>query len=62
MQNYAIAVGKAESALRRAAEGTAQESRAVKALVTAMELENKARARKHHHLAQQGSGDQTMEP
>jgi tape measure domain-containing protein len=53
MQNYAIAVGKAESALRRAAEGTAQESRAVKALVTAMELENKARARKNFLIAQE---------
>jgi len=53
MQNYAIAVGKAESALRRAAEGTAQEARAVKALVTAMELENKARARKNFLIAQE---------
>lgn len=53
MQNYAIAVGKAESALRRAAEGTAQEARAVKALVTAMEMENKARARKNFLIAQE---------
>ncbi len=53
MQNYAIAVGKAESALRRAAEGTAQEARAVKALVTAIELENKARARKNFLIAQE---------
>jgi tape measure domain-containing protein len=53
MQNYAIAVGKAESALRRAAEGTAQEARAVKALVTAMELENRARARKNFLIAQE---------
>jgi len=53
IENYSRAVSKAERALRRAAQGTDQERRAVTGLVTAMELENKARQRKNFLIAQE---------
>jgi tape measure domain-containing protein len=53
MENYSRAVNKATSALNRAAAGTQQETLAVKALVTAIELENNARARRERLIAQE---------
>jgi hypothetical protein len=53
MENYSRAVFKAENALRKAAQGTRQEEMAVKALVTAMETENRARARRNSLIAQE---------
>ncbi len=53
MENYSRAVNKATSALNRAAAGTQQETLAVKALVNAIELENKARARREFLIAQE---------
>jgi hypothetical protein len=47
MENYSRAVSKAERAVRKAAEGTEVERIAINKLVTAMELENKARERKN---------------
>ena len=47
LENYSRAVSKAERAVRRAAQGTAQETQAVTQLVTAMNQENRARARKN---------------
>ena len=47
IENYSRAVSKAERAVRKAAEGTNQERQAITALVSAMELENKARERKN---------------
>jgi len=53
MENYSRAVFKAENALRKAAQGTRQEEMAVKSLVSAMEIENKARARRNFLIAQE---------
>lgn len=53
MENYSRAVLKAENAIRKAAQGTQQEEQAVKALVTAMDAENKARARRNFLIAQE---------
>ena len=53
MENYSRAVSKAENALRKAAQNTWQEERAVKSLVSAMELENKARSRRNFLIAQE---------
>ena len=53
MENYSRAVFKAENAIRKAAQGTRQEEQAVKALVTAMDAENKARARRNFLIAQE---------
>lgn len=53
MENYSRAVFKAENALRKAAQGTRQEEMAVKSLVSAMELENKARSRRNFLIAQE---------
>ena len=53
MENYSRAVFKAENALRKAAQGTKQEEMAVKSLVSAMELENKARSRRNFLIAQE---------
>ena len=46
IDNYSRAVAKADRAVRKAAEGTNQERQAITQLVSAMELENKARERK----------------
>ena len=53
MENYSRAVFKAENALRKAAQGTRQEEMAVRSLVSAMEIENKARARRNFLIAQE---------
>ena len=53
MENYSRAVLKAENAIRKAAQGTQQEEQAVRALVTAMDAENKARARRNFLIAQE---------
>lgn len=53
MENYSRAVFKAENAIRKAAQGTRQEEQAVKALVTAIDAENKARARRNFLIAQE---------
>jgi lambda family phage tail tape measure protein len=53
IENYSRAVAKAERAVRRAAEGTNQERQAITALVSAMELENKARERKNILIARE---------
>jgi tape measure domain-containing protein len=53
MENYSRAVFKAENALRKAAQETRQEERAVRSLVSAMEIENKARARRNFLIAQE---------
>lgn len=53
MENYSRAVFKAENALRKAAQGTRQEEQAVKSLVTAIDAENKARARRNFLIAQE---------
>ena len=53
IENYSRAVSKAERAVRRAAEGTDQERRAITSLVSAMELENKARERKNILIARE---------
>lgn len=53
IENYSRAVSKAERAVRRAAEGTELERRAISQLVSAMELENKARQRKNILIAQE---------
>lgn len=53
IENYSRAVSKAERAVRKAAEGTELERRAVSQLVSAMELENKARQRKNFLIAQE---------
>jgi tape measure domain-containing protein len=53
MENYSRAVSKAERALRQAAEGTKQESDAVTGLVTAINIENKARERRNFLIAQE---------
>lgn len=53
MENYSRAVFKAENAIRKAAQGTRQEEQAVKSLVTAMDAENKARARRNFLIAQE---------
>ena len=53
MENYSRAVSKAERAVRKAAEGTEVERIAINKLVTAMELENKARERKNLLIARE---------
>jgi tape measure domain-containing protein len=53
IENYSRAVSKAERAVRKAAEGTNQERQAITALVSAMELENKARERKNILIARE---------
>ena len=53
MENYSRAVSKAERALRQAAQGTKQEEMAVRSLVSAMEIENKARTRRNFLIAQE---------
>ena len=53
IENYSRAVSKAERAVRKAAEGTNQERQAITALVSAMELENKARERKNLLIARE---------
>jgi hypothetical protein len=53
IENYSRAVSKAERALRKAAQGTRQEEDAVRSLVTAMDAENKARARRNFLIAQE---------
>lgn len=53
MENYSRAVAKAERALNKAAEGTDQERTAVNRLVTAMDIENKARSRRNFLIAQE---------
>lgn len=53
VENYSRAVSKAERAVRKAAEGTNQERQAITALVSAMELENKARERKNILIARE---------
>jgi tape measure domain-containing protein len=53
IENYSRAVSKAERAVRKAAEGTNQERQAITQLVTAMNLENKARERKNILIAQE---------
>ena len=53
MENYSRAVSKAERALRKAAEGTKQESDAVTELVTAINIENRARERRNFLIAQE---------
>jgi hypothetical protein len=53
MANYSRAVTKASNALRRAAADTDLEATAVKKLVTAMEMENTARARRDRLIAQE---------
>ena len=53
IENYSRAVSKAERAVRKAAEGTNQERQAITALVSAMELENRARERKNILIARE---------
>jgi len=53
MENYSRAVLKAENAIRKAAQGTQQEQQAVRSLVTAMDAENKARARRNFLISQE---------
>ena len=53
MENYSRTVDKATRALNRAAACTELETTAVKALVTAIELENNARARRERLIAQE---------
>ena len=53
MENYSRAVTKTSNALRRAAADTDLEATAVKKLVTAMEMENTARARRDRLIAQE---------
>ncbi len=53
IENYSRAVSKAERAVRKAAEGTDQERQAITRLVSAMELENKARERKNILIARE---------
>ncbi len=53
IENYSRAVSKAERAVRKAAEGTNQERQAITQLVSAMELENKARERKNILIARE---------
>jgi tape measure domain-containing protein len=53
VENYSRAVSKAERAVRKAAEGTNQERQAITALVSAMELENRARERKNILIARE---------
>jgi tape measure domain-containing protein len=53
IDNYSRAVSKAERAVRKAAEGTNQERQAITALVSAMEMENKARERKNILIARE---------
>jgi hypothetical protein len=53
IDNYSRAVAKADRAVRKAAEGTNQERQAITQLVSAMELENKARERKNILIARE---------
>jgi len=53
IENYSRAVAKAERAVNKAAAGTDLERRAITQLVTAMELENKARSRRNFLIAQE---------
>ena len=53
IENYSRAVAKAERAVNKAAAGTDLKRRAITQLVTAMELENKARSRRNFLIAQE---------
>lgn len=53
LENYTRAVYKAERAVRAAAQGTKQEAQAVENLVTAIDKENAARARRNFLIAQE---------
>ncbi len=53
LDNYSRSVSRADRAVRRAAEGTEIERIAIRNLVAAMELENKARDRKNRLITQE---------